>query len=72
MTTRADQPSLRILLVDMGLEDLVPEDDEDKEGHCIECGKRGEETDRWYYRCTNEDCGVLTWIETSYELGIEV
>jgi hypothetical protein len=56
----------------MGLEDLVPEDDEDKEGHCIECGKRGEETDRWYYRCTNEDCGVLTWIETSYELGIEV
>lgn len=55
----------------MGLDDLVDEEEtplmhERKEKFredelCPTCGEEGYDTERYYYRCTNDDCEVITW-----------
>lgn len=40
---------------------------------CPNCGNEGEDTGRWYWRCTtpNEECGVHTYIPTDVRINYE-
>lgn len=31
---------------------------------CPACGIEGEETDKWYWRCINVECNVITYIHS--------
>lgn len=33
-----------------------------KEGLCPACGMEGRDTDRWYFKCINGSCDVVTFI----------
>lgn len=65
----------------MGLEDAIgggPErvkfrkDKLHMPGLCSYCGKPGEETDYYYWRCPHNECDAITYTPVNYELDLDI